>query len=272
MARTYTTEINDNEYIGDSLNTINTNFSNLDTSCQTISSFFTSGSAGVAQIIAGTNVTISPIEGTGVVTINSTGGSSSVDTGVRALTSNWESTYETVNTLSSTWTGTTYNISASSLETNYYLNATSSRGNIGATTPVFSNNVINLSANRIYEINWDIYYRTENTSTGFILSADNLFANLNAVAIILARNLSASFVASPVKTGALLRTDSVITLVPTGLDTVGVFGPFQANIITNIEVGTSDTTILLAASGNNNGALTIYRGSKSIAKQLVVNA
>ena len=32
------------------------------------------GSSGVSQIVAGTNVTISPIGGTGVVTINSTGG------------------------------------------------------------------------------------------------------------------------------------------------------------------------------------------------------
>jgi hypothetical protein len=36
----------------------------------------TSGAAGVSQIVAGTNVTISPAGGTGVVTINSTGGGS----------------------------------------------------------------------------------------------------------------------------------------------------------------------------------------------------
>jgi hypothetical protein len=41
-----------------------------------------SGSAGgVTQIIAGTNITISPTGGTGAVTINSTGGSGNVDLG-----------------------------------------------------------------------------------------------------------------------------------------------------------------------------------------------
>lgn len=40
MAREFTTEIYDNEYIGDSLVTINNNFNNLDTSSQTINSNF----------------------------------------------------------------------------------------------------------------------------------------------------------------------------------------------------------------------------------------
>jgi hypothetical protein len=42
MARTYTTKINDNEYIGDSLITINTNFENLDTKYFTLVSLLTS--------------------------------------------------------------------------------------------------------------------------------------------------------------------------------------------------------------------------------------
>ncbi len=37
-----------------------------------------SSSGGVSQIIAGTNITISPVGGTGAVTINSTGGGSSL--------------------------------------------------------------------------------------------------------------------------------------------------------------------------------------------------
>lgn len=40
MARIYTTEINENEYIGDSLVTINTGFNNLDISCQNINKNF----------------------------------------------------------------------------------------------------------------------------------------------------------------------------------------------------------------------------------------
>ena len=40
MAREFTTEIYDNEYIGDSLVTINNSFNNLDTSCQTVNSNF----------------------------------------------------------------------------------------------------------------------------------------------------------------------------------------------------------------------------------------
>ena len=40
MAREFTTEIYDNEYIGDSLVTINNSFNALDTSCQTINSNF----------------------------------------------------------------------------------------------------------------------------------------------------------------------------------------------------------------------------------------
>lgn len=41
MARVYTTKINDNEYIGDSLITINTNFENLDTKYFTLVSLLT---------------------------------------------------------------------------------------------------------------------------------------------------------------------------------------------------------------------------------------
>ena len=37
MAREFTTEIYDNEYIGDSLVTINTNYANLDTSLASVS-------------------------------------------------------------------------------------------------------------------------------------------------------------------------------------------------------------------------------------------
>ena len=40
MAREFTTEIYDNEYIGDSLVTINNSFNALDTSCQTVNSNF----------------------------------------------------------------------------------------------------------------------------------------------------------------------------------------------------------------------------------------
>lgn len=41
MARAYTTEINDNEYIGDSLTTINTNYYNLDERLYTLISSLT---------------------------------------------------------------------------------------------------------------------------------------------------------------------------------------------------------------------------------------
>lgn len=40
MSRIYTTEINENEYIGDSLVTINSNFNSLDTSSQDINNAF----------------------------------------------------------------------------------------------------------------------------------------------------------------------------------------------------------------------------------------
>ncbi len=45
--------------------------------------FATSGSGGVTQILPGTNITISPLGGTGIVTINSTGGGGSAPGGVQ---------------------------------------------------------------------------------------------------------------------------------------------------------------------------------------------
>lgn len=63
--------------------------------------------AGVTQIVAGTNVTISPAGGTGVVTINAAGGGGGGGTGadipLRSVSGFFISTYGTVSSLSANW-------------------------------------------------------------------------------------------------------------------------------------------------------------------------
>lgn len=86
--------ISDQQCIGDSLETINGSFIELDSRTVTLSSNLVSSvaslsstisslsssvitlieSSGVTQIVAGSNITISPLSGKGVVTINSLGG------------------------------------------------------------------------------------------------------------------------------------------------------------------------------------------------------
>lgn len=144
MAGKVTTTINDNEYIGDSLVTINSNFENLDTFCQNISStFIESGSAGVMKITAGSNISISPVGGVGEVTINSTGGT---DTEVRALTSNWQDTHTTVQQSSSNWNAAYLTVSA--------LSATWSAGgtNLAAVTNYLSTNNVLISSATVTNI------------------------------------------------------------------------------------------------------------------------
>lgn len=71
-----------------------------------LSSTWGAATAGVTQIVAGTNVTISPPGGTGVVTINAAGGGgggNGADTEVRALTARFQSTTSTVSATSGRW-------------------------------------------------------------------------------------------------------------------------------------------------------------------------
>ena len=70
MAREFTTEIYDNEYIGDSLVTINNNFNTLDTSCQTINTLLTSFLPLTGGIISGN---LSVTNGLTATTIFTTG-------------------------------------------------------------------------------------------------------------------------------------------------------------------------------------------------------
>jgi len=79
-------QIDNNTQFSAESNTANLNFSGVNitiTSAATNTLVFsagTGGGGGVTQIIAGTNITISPTGGTGNVTINSTGGGSSLGT------------------------------------------------------------------------------------------------------------------------------------------------------------------------------------------------
>jgi hypothetical protein len=57
-----------------SANVVTVTFSSSQSGKVVVSGASGSGTSGVSQIVAGTNVTISPVGGTGVVTINSTGG------------------------------------------------------------------------------------------------------------------------------------------------------------------------------------------------------
>jgi hypothetical protein len=64
------------------------------------------GGGAVGQIVAGTNITISPEGGTGIVTINATGGGGGGGSDVSGLSGSWQSTYTTMTALSSGWQDT----------------------------------------------------------------------------------------------------------------------------------------------------------------------
>ncbi len=66
------------------------------------------GGGAVSKIVAGDNVTISPVGGTGNVTVNATNTGSDVST----LSANWEATYNTVTTKEPTWDDTTTTVAA----------------------------------------------------------------------------------------------------------------------------------------------------------------
>jgi len=75
MLSTSLNQINPNECIGNSLSAINSNFSQLGTHVDSIEAALGNN---VTKIIAGSNITISPSSGTGVVTISSTINSNSI--------------------------------------------------------------------------------------------------------------------------------------------------------------------------------------------------
>jgi hypothetical protein len=59
MSTNYTTQIDENECIGDSLDTINSNFASLDTTCATLSSTFTAAYTCERNDIGGANQVLS---------------------------------------------------------------------------------------------------------------------------------------------------------------------------------------------------------------------
>ena len=74
--------ISEDQCIGDSLDIINDSFVELDSRTLSLSSNLATATTNISvisssyvkQIVAGSNITISPVGGTGIVTINSTGG------------------------------------------------------------------------------------------------------------------------------------------------------------------------------------------------------
>ena len=86
--------ISPEECIGDSLVTINDAFVELDSRTLTLSTDFaeldsrtlTLSTNSVTQIVAGSNITISPTNGKGIVTINSTGGGGGAFSGTTTAT------------------------------------------------------------------------------------------------------------------------------------------------------------------------------------------
>ena len=91
--------------------------------------FGTPGGGAVGQIVAGNNITISPEGGTGVVTINATGGGGG-GSDVSGLSGSWQSTYTTMTALSSGWqdTYTRVNTNAADWQSTY-TTMTASSGN-----------------------------------------------------------------------------------------------------------------------------------------------
>ena len=92
--------------------TYSVGFSSLYTTVYTNSATWQTGGGGsVTQIVAGTNVTVSPGGGTGIVTVNATGGSANLGE-VPVLSANWNSTYTTTNTNSALWQSVYTTVSA----------------------------------------------------------------------------------------------------------------------------------------------------------------
>ena len=180
----YTTTNNNSAGWNSNYTTTNTN-SALWQSVYTTVSAFSANWTGVTQIIAGTNITVSPMGGTGVVTINSTGGGASLGD-IPTLSANWNSTYTTTNTFSSSWTdyGSTVPIASNSVTLELsafsyflvYLNAniTTLTFRNPKTAPLITSFVLQLSADGTARtVTWPVSIRWPGGSAPSITSTAN---------------------------------------------------------------------------------------------------
>jgi hypothetical protein len=196
---------------------------------------YSAGAAGVTQIVAGTNVTISPVGGTGVVTINATGGGGGgggTVTSVAALTLGTSGT-----DLSSTVANST-------------------------TTPVITLNVPNASASNrgaLTSTDWSTFNGKQDQITAGTTSqyyrGDKTFQTLDKTAVGLSNVANADTTnAANIATGVLAAAR-----IPTNLNgqVIQNFIPNVAGTAVNLTLNSTNTSTYNSSVIALTGALTI---------------
>ena len=208
---------------------------------------YSAGASGVSQIVAGTNVTISPVGGTGVVTINATGGGggSGTVTSVAALT-----------------LGTTGTDLSSTVAN-------------GTTTPVITLNVPNASASNrgaLTSTDWSTFNGKQNAITG---AATTITTSDLTVSRALTSNASGKVAVSATTDTELGYVSGVTSAIQTQINTKqqtlstvttaqSVNGQVLQNFIPN-QAGTSvNLTLNSANTATYNSSVIALTGALTI--------
>jgi hypothetical protein len=196
---------------------------------------YSAGAAGVSQIVAGTNVTISPAGGTGVVTINATGGGGG-------------------------GSGTVTNVSALTLGTTG-TDLSSSVAN-STTTPVITLNVPNASASNrgaLTSTDWSTFNGKQDQITAGTTSqyyrGDKTFQTLDKTAVGLSNVANADTTnAANIATGVLAAAR-----IPTNLN-----GQVVQNFIPNVAGTAVNLTLNSANASTYNSSVIALTGALTI--------
>jgi hypothetical protein len=159
------------------------------------------------------------------------------------------------------------NIAGNNLPLNFYLNA--NRGSLTVTTavPYFDTaNALVLAPNKIYELDYDIYYGTvTGTSLRYVLSANRNLANIVANHITSQSGTGGLTATGNAQIGGIAGLSAIPILLPPFTITAGVTAYSQIKCA--VETLSDPTTFILSVSGIT-GTVTPMRGSKRTAQLL----